>query len=133
MSGLDLAFVLALVAALAAGLMIGLERGWQQRGEAPGSRVAGVRTFAMLGLTGGLAALLGLLIHPLITVLLAGTGLGLVLLGYKREDERSITNLLAAAIALGLGLLAGAGQPALAVATAAVITLLLAARGRCTA
>jgi uncharacterized membrane protein (DUF4010 family) len=128
MSGLDPALVLPLVAALAAGLVIGIERGWQQRGEAPGTRVAGVRTFALLGLTGGLAALLGALIHPVLTWLLAGAGLGLLLLGYWREGERSITNLLAAAIALGLGLLAGAGQPALAVATAAVITLLLAAR-----
>jgi len=130
MSGLDPASVLPLLAALAAGLMIGVERGWQQRGEAAGSRVAGVRTFALLGLTGGLAALLGVLIHPLMAVLLAGAGFGLLLLGYRREGERSITNLLAAAVALGLGLLAGAGQPALAVAAAAVVTLLLAARGQ---
>jgi len=128
MSGLDPALALPLLAALAAGLMIGVERGWQQRGEQPGRRVAGVRTFALLGLGGGLAALLGLLIDPLLTVLLAGVALGLLLLGFARTSERSITNLLAAAIAFGLGLLAGAGQPALAVAVAAVVTLLLSGR-----
>lgn len=128
MSGLDPALVLPLLTALAAGLMIGIERGWQQRGERPGSRVAGVRTFALLGLGGGLASLLGLLIDPRLTVLLAGLALGLLLLGFARTEERSITNLLAAAVAFGLGLLAGAGQPALAVAVAAVVTLLLSGR-----
>lgn len=119
-----------LLAALAAGLMIGVERGWQQRGQPAGSRVAGVRTFALLGLTGGLSAVLGIIVHPLLTVVLAGAACALLLLGYRREGERSITNLLAATIALGLGLLAGAGQPALAVGAAAVVTLLLAARSK---
>jgi len=31
-------------AALAIGALIGVERGWKQRGEAPGSRAAGLRT-----------------------------------------------------------------------------------------
>ena len=35
---------------LAIGLLIGLERGWQQRAATPGSRVAGMRTFALFGL-----------------------------------------------------------------------------------
>jgi uncharacterized membrane protein (DUF4010 family) len=121
---------LGLLAALSAGLMLGVERGWQQRGEPDGNRVAGVRTFALIGLAGGLAAVLGRLVHPLLAVILAGAALGLILMGYARGGERSITNLLAASVALGLGLLAGADQPTLAVAAAAVVTLLLAARGQ---
>lgn len=119
---------LGLAAALAAGLMLGIERGWRQRNEADGSRVAGVRTFALIGAAGGLAAVLGALVHPLAAVALAAMAGGLILLGYARDTERSITNLMAASVALGLGLLAGAGQPTLAVAAAAVVTLLLAAR-----
>ncbi|HEY7690040.1 MAG TPA: MgtC/SapB family protein, partial [Dongiaceae bacterium] len=44
--------------ALAIGLLIGLERGWRERDAAEGSRVAGIRTFALVGFGGGLAALL---------------------------------------------------------------------------
>lgn len=46
--------------ALAIGLLLGVERGWQRRDDVPGSRVAGVRSFALIGLLGGLWALLGL-------------------------------------------------------------------------
>ena len=35
------------------GLLIGLERGWTTREDAPGSRTAGIRTFAITGLLGG--------------------------------------------------------------------------------
>ena len=39
--------------ALGIGLLIGIERGWRTRGEAAGSRTAGVRTFTIIGLLGG--------------------------------------------------------------------------------
>jgi uncharacterized membrane protein (DUF4010 family) len=38
------------------GLLIGLERGWHTRDAAPGRRAAGVRTFAISGLLGGIVA-----------------------------------------------------------------------------
>ena len=38
------------------GLLIGLERGWHTRDAAPGKRAAGVRTFAISGLLGGVVA-----------------------------------------------------------------------------
>lgn len=40
------------------GLLIGLERGWNTREMQPGSRVAGIRTFGITGLLGGLCAAL---------------------------------------------------------------------------
>src|ERR1044072_8760576 len=40
------------------GLLIGLERGWHTRDAAPGKRAAGVRTFAISGLLGGIVAAL---------------------------------------------------------------------------
>lgn len=42
--------------ALGMGLPIGLERGWSTRKAASGSRAAGVRTFAICGLLGGLVS-----------------------------------------------------------------------------
>ena len=50
--------LLALGAALAAGLLIGIERGWKLRLAAEGARVAGVRTFSLLGLLSGAAGLI---------------------------------------------------------------------------
>jgi uncharacterized membrane protein (DUF4010 family) len=50
----DLVSRLAL--ALGIGLLIGLERGWRTRGARPGSRAAGIRTFAISGLLGGVVA-----------------------------------------------------------------------------
>lgn len=130
-SGLPDEAALQLGAAFAAGLMLGIQRGWQQREAPDGARVAGVRTFALLGGAGGLAALLGRLLHPSVSAVLASALIVPLIIGYARQQqERSVTNLVAAVIAVALGLLACAGQPALAVAAAAVATALLAARER---
>ena len=50
--------VAALLAAIGIGLLIGLERGWRQRHEHAGGRIAGIRTHALLALGGGLCGLL---------------------------------------------------------------------------
>lgn len=47
-----------LLAALAVGLLIGIERGWSERDEGEGLRVAGLRTFSLIGILGGLWAVL---------------------------------------------------------------------------
>lgn len=47
-----------LLAALAVGLLIGIERGWSERKEEEGLRVAGLRTFSLIGILGGLWAVL---------------------------------------------------------------------------
>jgi uncharacterized membrane protein (DUF4010 family) len=44
--------------ALGIGLLIGLERGWRARDAEAGSRTAGVRTFAIIGLLGGVTGML---------------------------------------------------------------------------
>jgi uncharacterized membrane protein (DUF4010 family) len=129
---LDTALALHLLAAVAAGLLIGIERGWRQRGEADGTRVAGVRTFTLIGGAGGLAAVVARTVSPaLAAVALAGMTAGL-LAAFLRNSagagQRDATTMTAAFVALLLGLLAGAGQPALAVAGAALITLVLATR-----
>jgi uncharacterized membrane protein (DUF4010 family) len=47
-----------LALALGIGLLIGLERGWRKRGARPGTRAAGIRTFAVSALLGGVIAAL---------------------------------------------------------------------------
>ncbi|MCF8112329.1 MAG: MgtC/SapB family protein [Desulfotignum sp.] len=56
--------VLTLLAALAIGLLIGIERGWNDREENEGERIAGIRTFSLIGLLGGVTALVSQQITP---------------------------------------------------------------------
>lgn len=53
------AFLPGLALAFAVGLLLGVERGLRLRDEEAGARDAGIRTLALLGLLGGLAALGG--------------------------------------------------------------------------
>lgn len=121
-----------LALALAIGLLIGVERGWRMRAEKAGDRVAGIRTFALLGLLGGL---LGTQLAGAAMPYAVALGLGAIgalLLGYaaemRRSREVSATSTLAGVITLGLGALAATGQMGLASVGAGATVLLLAAR-----
>ena len=116
--------------ALALGLLVGIERGWKGRELAPGERVAGVRTFTVLGFLGALAALLTLetTAVTLAAILLAAAGL----LGLNhwdrltREDaDVGATTLVAALTTFALGALAGFGQLAVAGAGSVVLAIVL--------
>ena len=121
---------LALGAALAAGVLIGIERGWKLKDQKPGQRVAGVRTFSLLGLGGGIAGLLGALGQPLVAAILAAAAAVIMTVAYTRalNVQRDATSAVAALVTLAIGLLAGSGSPGLATACAAVVVLLLALR-----
>lgn len=127
---LDLLPGLAL--ALAIGLLIGVERGWQQRDEKAGGRVAGIRTFAILGLLGGLAGTQlaggGM---PFALILIAGSILSL-LLGYGLDalgsGNVSATGTLAGIVTIALGALATTDQMALSSVGAGATMILLASR-----
>ena len=123
---------IALAAAVAAGLLIGIERGWKLREVPEGFRVAGVRTFTLLGLAAGVAGSLaraGQALAGGALVLSAGT---IIALGYlfslRQQQPSDATSAVAAVTTLALGFLAGSGSPALAVAGAAVVTMVLALR-----
>ncbi len=51
--------VITLAVSLAIGLLVGIERSWSDREGEDGSRIAGLRTFSLIGLLGGVAVLLG--------------------------------------------------------------------------
>jgi len=117
-------------AAVAAGLLIGIERGWTQRGRRAGTRVAGVRTFTLLGLAGGLGGLLGAKGQALASGSIAAGAAALLVAGYfKRLQEKpDATTPVAALATLAIAFLAGSGSAGLAVAAAAVAVLVLAMR-----
>lgn len=119
--------------ALALGLLIGLQRGWATRERADGSRFAGIRTFALLGLGGGIPAVLASASSGAATVLMAAACL-LVVLGYERASRRSGrvsgTSAVVALLTLACGFLAGSGARLEATAIAVVMVLLLAMRNQ---
>lgn len=134
--GLDQDALTAIALALALGLLVGIERGWTQRDQAAGSRFAGIRTYGLLGLAGGLGGALQAAFPVLSGVLLAATAV-LVVMGYWRSTRApappappsiSGTASLVGLLTLACGFVAGAGGHALASAATGVMVLVLAMR-----
>lgn len=124
--------ILNVGAAFAAGLLIGIERGWKLRDEPDGMRVAGIRTFTLLGLLTGIAGLMAQGSLALAGGALLIGSIGIVLIGYARAVDREgkpdATTSVAALVTIALGFAAGAGYPALAIAGSTIMTLTLALR-----
>ncbi len=117
-----------LLIALLLGAIIGIQRGWVKRNSVEGSRVAGIRTYSLVGLLGGLVAVLADHYSPL---LLGFAFIALVIVAciafvmkHKNSGDVSITGLVSLLVTFILGCLAVAGEAVLA-ASAAVITALV--------
>ena len=121
-----------LALALGIGLLMGVQRGWVMRAEPDGSRVAGVRTYALLGLFGGWVGLALTLQLQVVALLFAAAAAVAVLAGYSRDmrltGHVSVTSALVAIVTLALGATATAGFPGLASICAGATVLLLASR-----
>jgi uncharacterized membrane protein (DUF4010 family) len=121
---------LCVVTALVCGLLIGIERGFDLRQLRAGTRVAGVRTFTLLGLVSGIAGLVGRLGQPFAAGAMIAGAMAVLAIGYanrpglKRRPEA--TTPIASMATVALGFLAGFGEPAFAIAGATVVTLILA-------
>ncbi len=115
--------------ALAIGLLVGVERGWKERSAEEGQRVAGVRTFGLIGLLGGVLAQL--------SARYGGVALGLGFIGLaasmtavyavnlRADRDVGMTGLISGMLTFVLGALAGTGEVAVASACAVVMTMLL--------
>jgi uncharacterized membrane protein (DUF4010 family) len=118
-----------LAVALGIGLIVGLERGWKTREQHGGQRLAGLRTFAITALGGGVLAAASL--PDRFAVLAAGAlAVGaLIVAGYvistPAQRDFGMTTELALLTTFGLGAVAVLGAPAEAAAAAVVMTLLL--------
>jgi uncharacterized membrane protein (DUF4010 family) len=122
-----------LALALAIGFLIGIERGWRQREIAEGDRAAGLRTFALIGLLGGLFALLGrqLGVEAFAFGFLA-VAATVVLFRWRetqREGTSGATTAIASLLTFGLGAYAAVGDMTSAAAAAVATTAILAAKG----
>lgn len=124
---------LSLLLATGIGLLIGLERGWRHRGEPTGGRVAGIRTFALLGLGGGLSGLAAMALSPWFGV--AGVvGLGIVIILAHRarlnepDDDVSATSAVTGLLTVLLGLIVVIGYPKEGLIAGGTATLILSMR-----
>lgn len=119
-----------LVIALAIGLLIGVERGWEARHEQEGSRVAGIRTYGLIGLLGGVLALLSERIGPMVFglafIAVAGTLTVAYIFNPRNGNHHvGITSLIAGLITFVLGALAAMSEVVIASASAIVTALIL--------
>jgi len=95
-----------------------------------GTRVAGVRTFTLLGLVSGIAGLAGGLGQPFAAGALVAGAAAVLAVGYAYRpglsEKPDATTPMAALATLALGFVAGLGQPGFAIAGATIVTFLLA-------
>ena len=115
---------------LIVGILVGLERGFKLKDQPDGKRVAGVRTFSLLGLGGGIAGLLGSMGQVLVGAVLMLGAIGMLAIAYapKLKAKGDATSPIAAIATLGIAYLAGNGLIGLALAAGAVVVLILALR-----
>lgn len=125
---IDAQQLLGVAIATGVGLAIGLERGWQEIATRAHS-AAGIRTFTLVGLLGGVCGwlqsiqgvdlvLLGLLAITLLTSIA-------YYLQYQRSEELGLTTEIALIITYVLGVVAGVGYGAAAIGVAVVVALIL--------
>lgn len=120
---------MGLAVALTVGLLLGAERGWTHREIREGGRMAGLRTFGVIGLLGGvcglLSARLGGAVFGLAFVALAVMLLVAHFLESREDSDHGVTSAAAALLVFALGGLSATGEPGLAAAAAVVAALLL--------
>jgi uncharacterized membrane protein (DUF4010 family) len=126
-SQLDIAARLAIAALV--GLAAGLEREWSGHTSGADARFAGIRTFSLLGLVGGVAGLLADS-HEAIAAALALSAAALCVAAYAMAVRRpgattDGTTEAAALTVIGLGLLAGTGFYGIAAGAGALVVLML--------
>ena len=122
--------------ALGIGLLIGLERGWRTREAESGSRTAGVRTFAISGLLGGITGAIAQapsLASGSIVLSVGIAAYALVITVFCREENRaegtfSATTAISGILTFTLGAYAVVGDERIAAAAAVAATGLLAIR-----
>jgi len=120
-----------LAVSLAVGLIVGFERGWHERVVEEGQRVAGIRTFALMGLSGGLVSIIATSLSEALAAAIALGFAGLLVairVGARSGGDVGATTEVASIVTFCLGILAGTGYLVPAIAGAVVSALLLGAK-----
>jgi uncharacterized membrane protein (DUF4010 family) len=119
------------------GLLVGVERGWRERDSGAGKRTAGVRTFTLIGLLGGIfGALARTLVDPTAAAILLGiaslaftaTFAAYRLRELDQEKSFGVTTVVAAISTFALGAYALLGDVTVAAATGVAMVVVLASR-----
>ena len=119
--------------ALAIGLLMGVERGWQARDAAHGGPLAGIRTFALIGLLGGVCGWLGQEVGPFVlaagfVALVAIVVSAHVVRAGSGDQNVGVTTQVAEVVAFALGAMVALGEGSAAAAGGVVATALLGAK-----
>ncbi|HVX39200.1 MAG TPA: MgtC/SapB family protein [Gemmatimonadaceae bacterium] len=117
------------------GLAAGLEREWSGHATGPRARFAGLRTFFLLGLLGGVAGVLAAQGELALASGLAVGGAALCVSAYVMAVRRTTgapdgTTEAAALVVIALGVLAGAGWRDIATGAGAIVVLMLSEKAR---
>lgn len=132
LDGFDVPLRLAVAGLI--GLAIGVEREWSGHASGPNARFAGVRTFLLLGLVGGIAGRLSSGGQALLALALVGGSAVLSVAAYvvasQQTHDRDGTTEAAALLVLATGGLSGLGHESLAAGVAAIAVLALAEKSR---
>jgi uncharacterized membrane protein (DUF4010 family) len=133
----ELDLVRRLAVATLIGLLAGIERGWRERKAHGGTRTAGIRTFTLIGLLGGIAGLIARTLEDRVaaSILLAVAFLTFAVLfaAFRMreniEDKNfGFTTVVAAMAVFALGAYALLGDQNIAAATGVAIMVMLVAR-----
>jgi uncharacterized membrane protein (DUF4010 family) len=129
---MDTAVLERLALALAIGLLIGIERGWAEREGPKGSRTAGIRTFTLIGLLGGIMAALVPMAGPW-PLALVGLAFCVAFAAFAwreavADNSFSVTSTVAGILTYALGAFAVLGDVTAAGAAGVAVAGLLAAR-----
>jgi uncharacterized membrane protein (DUF4010 family) len=119
--------------ALAIGLVVGLERGWRQREEPEGSRVAGLRTYGLAGLLGGVSGALTEALATPVVLAVAFIAFAAIFAWFQERGmdvhhRFSVTAIIAGLAVFGFGALAVVGDPVAAGAGGVAVACILASR-----
>lgn len=119
-----------LALALTIGFLVGVERGWKHREDADETRVAGLRTHAIIGLLGGVSGLVGEHAGPAV---LAALVIAFIIpfatfkyLETQRDGDLSVTGAIAGLLVFALGIYCAEGDMRVAAAAGVALTALLA-------
>jgi uncharacterized membrane protein (DUF4010 family) len=114
-----------LAMALGVGFLVGVERGWKHRDAPEGTRAAGLRTHALIGLLGGICGALlpvvGNLGFAALALAFAAAFIAFKVRESQKDDDVSVTGTIAGLMVFALGVYAMAGD--LRVTAAAGVTL----------
>ncbi|SEA34910.1 Uncharacterized membrane protein, DUF4010 family [Desulfuromusa kysingii] len=120
---------LNLAVALLLGSIIGLERGWGAREQKSGERIAGIRTFSLIGLLGGISVVLAkeVTVWAFPVLLLSVVAMAIVAYSERLDHIRnfSITGMIGMVLTFCFGAVAVAVDPVIATAAAVVTAIIL--------